>query len=208
MWSLVPEFVGGYSSVFPDVDIRLTDATPLEVLDLTSHRVADVGFICSADTTSLAEQYAAQLHFVNCGELPLVAVMPRDDDLPDPLPLSAFHGRVLIVPRRNLSASNLAEIVEDALAVEGVVPRAKRTVDNIPICLPLVAANFGAAILPDLGQYALGHPGVTVRRLGAPLRPLQVAATWHRTGSKAPVVARMQEFIEARGLRAPATHAP
>ncbi|HWH25594.1 MAG TPA: LysR family transcriptional regulator [Pseudolysinimonas sp.] len=200
IWSRLPGFLNRYSSLFPEVDIRLTDASPLEVLDMTSHRTVDIGFIVSADNEGLAEQYSGQLQFADCGELPLVAVLPLDESLPDPIDLSVFRDRVLLVPRRSFAAPSLAEIVEEALGVAGITPRAKRTVDNIPVCLPLVSAGMGVAILPDMGADAFSSPHVTVRRIEPALRPLQVGALWHRLGATAPVVQRMQELIASNGL--------
>lgn len=195
MWTHLPQFLAAYSSSHPDTTFRLVEAQPLDVLDMVDHHTVDFGFLASADNASLAEQYAARVSFLDWGDLPLVGVFPSEPTLPDPVGLEAFSSRTLLLPHSKLSARSLADIVNEVFSARNILPRTKVTVDSIPLCIPMIAAGLGAAILPDLGPEAFGDRRLTVRSLIQPLRPLQVAALWNRHGVAAPVAVKMREAI-------------
>lgn len=196
MWHRLPRLLRAHRQDAPEVEIRLVDPPPWTAIDMVQQRKADLAAILVADPIRFAARYRGALEIVDWGSVPLVAALPPDmSDAPDPLPLDAFDGATVLVPRRTAAVPSLPEAVEAAFHRHGIVPAAIRTVETIQTSLPLIEAGTARAILPDADHRSLSRFDVVVRRIepdpGA-LRALVLA----RPGVPAePVVGRLLERI-------------
>ncbi|MGW4243332.1 LysR family transcriptional regulator [Nocardia sp. NPDC004722] len=111
-----------------------------------------------------------------------------------PAPLSALGQIPLVIWPRDASARSYDEII--ALCHRaGVVPRIGAEGRSAQTLLALVAAGFGAAVLPDSHR--------ALRRVGVAPRPLADTSTtqyvaW-RAGDPSPLVARFHSVLEQYG---------
>jgi DNA-binding transcriptional LysR family regulator len=202
MWRRLPELLRAHAVDVPDVEIRLVDPPPWTAIDMLQQRTADLAAIMVADPRRFARRHRESLSIVDWGQIPLVAVLPPDaSDAPDPYPLDAFNGEVVLLPRRTAAVPSLPEAVEDAFSRHGVVPAAIRTVETIQTSLPLIEAGLARAILPDPDRASLARFDVTVRRLTPEPKPLQALVLARRDGVHNPTVARLLERISGENER-------
>ncbi|MFE5342369.1 LysR family transcriptional regulator [Isoptericola sp. NPDC056578] len=202
MWHRLPALVRAHAAAAPDVEVRLVDPPPWTAIDMLQQRAVDVAAVMVADPRRFVARHREVLDVVDWGEVPLVAALPPD--APDagaegePLPLRAFDGELLLLPRRTAAVPSLPEAVEAALRRWGVAPSSIRTVETIQAGIPLVEAGVARAILPDPDRASLARFDLTVRRIEpepAGLRALVLT----RPGAAArdPKVARLLETVRA-----------
>ncbi|MFE3190826.1 LysR family transcriptional regulator [Nocardia sp. NPDC059240] len=111
-----------------------------------------------------------------------------------PAPLSALGQIPLVIWPRDVSTRSYDEII--ALCHRaGVVPRIGAEGRSAQTLLALVAAGFGAAVLPD-SHRALRRVGVAPRPLADTSTTMHVA--W-RVGDPSPLVARFHSVLEQHG---------
>lgn len=174
MWHRLPRLLRAYAAEVPGVDIRLVDPPPWTALDMLQQRTVDLAAIVVADPHRFAERHGGTFDIIDWGEVPLVGVLPPDAGAaPDPLPLAAFEGASVVLPRRTAAVPSLPEAVEEALARHGVAPASVRTVETIQTGLPFIESGLAWAILPDPDRASLSRFDVTVRRLDPEPRPLR-----------------------------------
>ncbi|MFD6167227.1 LysR family transcriptional regulator [Oerskovia sp. NPDC060287] len=185
MWHRVPELLRAHATEAPDLEIQLVDPPPWAAIEMLQQRQVDLAAVVVADPRRFAARHRGTLDVVDWGEVPLVGVLPPDEEhAPDPLPLRSFDGELVLLPRRTAAVPSLPEAVEATFRSHGVTPRSVRTVDTIQAGLPLIEAGVARAILPDPDRASLARFDVTVRRLDPEPRPLR-ALVLARAGARA-----------------------
>ncbi|GAA4620631.1 LysR substrate-binding domain-containing protein [Actinoallomurus vinaceus] len=124
---------------------------------------------------------------------PLTLFMPAGHPLahsPEPAPLSTLGQIPLVLWPRDVSPRSYDEIIALCHHV-GVVPRIAAEGRSAQTLLALVAAGFGAAVMPDSHR--------ALRRVGVAARPLADTSTtlylvW-RTADTSPLVERFREVL-------------
>jgi LysR family transcriptional regulator, benzoate and cis,cis-muconate-responsive activator of ben and cat genes len=199
MWHRLPELLRKYAAEEPNVEIRLVDPPPWTAIDMLQKRTADLAAIMVADPQRFAKRHSSSLQIVDWGEIPLVAALPAEArDAPDPLPLSTFNDRVVLLPRRTAAVPSLPEAVEATFQRYGVVPASIRTVETIQTSLPLIEAGLALAILPDPDHASLTRFKLTVRRLEPEPKPMQALILARRDAAHNPTLVRFLEHISGK----------
>jgi len=174
MWHRVPELLRLQARAAPDVEIRLMDPPPWQAIDMLRQRAVDVAAVMVADGRRFAARHRDELEIVDWGDVPLVAALPPDEsDAQEPMPLAAFNGRVVALPRRTAAVPSLPEAVDEAFRRHGVTPAELRTEETIQSSIPLIESGMVSAILPDPDRLSLRRFRVTVRELDPAPRPLR-----------------------------------
>ncbi|MBL5975087.1 MAG: LysR family transcriptional regulator [Candidatus Leucobacter sulfamidivorax] len=200
MWHRLPRLLRAYAAEAPDVEVGLVDPPPWTALDLLQQGRADLAAIVVEDPGRFARRHRDEFEIVDWGEVPLVAVLPPDEEaVADPLPIGALNGRRLVLPRRMAAVPSLPEAVEALLRRHGVVPERVDTAPTIQTSLPLVESGLAAAILPDPDRASLARFDVTVRRLVPEPPPLGALALARRGARGDAALARLLRAIEADG---------
>jgi len=196
MWHRLPQLLKAHLADAPEVEIRLVDPPPWTAIDMLQQRTVDLAAVMVAHPRRFVSRYRGTLDVVDWGSIPLVAAVPPTEvDAPDPLPLKAFGGRTLLLPRRTSAVPSLPEAVEDALRRHGVVPSAIRTVETIQTSLPLIEAGAARAILPDPDHASLARFDVVVRRIEPDPGTLRALVLARAGATSDPVVGRLLERI-------------
>lgn len=197
-WHRLPALIRASAADAPDVEIRFVDPPPWTAIDMLQQRSVDLAAIMVADAARFAERHRGSLDIVDWGPIPLVAALPPDEaDAPDPYPLSAFEGRLVLLPRRTAAVPSLPEAVGAAFEQHGVTPRGVRTVETIQTCIPLIEAGVARAILPDPDAATLARFDLTVRRLTPQPEPLRALVLARPDSSHNPTIARLLERVSA-----------
>jgi DNA-binding transcriptional LysR family regulator len=199
MWHRLPRLLRAYSEESPDVELRLIDPPPWTALDMLQQGRADLAAIVVEDPRRFARRHRGEFEIVDWCEAPLVAVLPPGEEAPDPLPVDAFAGRRVVLPRRVAAVPSLPEAVEALLREHGVVPARVDTAPTIQTSLPLVEAGLATAILPDPDRASLARFDVTVRRIAPEPRPLGALALARRGARGDAALARLLDRIAAEG---------
>jgi len=167
MWHRLPALVRTHAAAAPDVEVRLVDPPPWTAIDMLQQRTVDVAAVMVADPRRFVARHRGVLDVLDWGEVPLVAALPPDTADAgaegEPLPLRAFDGELLLLPRRTAAVPSLPEAVEAALRRWGVTPSSIRTVETIQSGIPLIEAGVARAILPDPDRASLARFDLTVR---------------------------------------------
>ena len=162
--SLVPEAIGRFRQLLPEVSVNLFDLTPTEQVAALAEGRLDAGFI------GFADQAAAGLPKRKIGTCAFVAALPKSHPCARKarLPLTALANEpfLMISDQTYPGASHLV-----AMAFEraGFKPRVAQRVARGFTILGLVAGNGGVALVPESLQ-TLPHAGVVFRSLTDPPR--------------------------------------
>jgi DNA-binding transcriptional LysR family regulator len=196
MWHRLPALLREHAASAPDVEVRLVDPPPWTAIEMLQQRQADLAAVVVADPRRFAARHRDVLDVVDWGPVPLVAVLPPDEvDAPDPYPLRALDGTVLLLPTRTAAVPSLPEAVEATLHRHDVRPREIRTVPTIQAGLPLVEAGTARAVLPDPDGRSLGRFDVVVRELAPAPRPMRALVLCRRGGAADPKIRRLLEHV-------------
>lgn len=197
-WQRIPSLLRSLHSTVPGIGVRLTDPPPWTAIDMLHQRSVDLAAVMVADPDRFRARHQADLDIYDWGEIPLVGVLPPEEsDAPDPLPLTAFEGRDLVLPRRTAAVPSLPEAVDDALFRAGVAPASVVTVETIQTGLPLIEAGTGRGILPDPDRRSLERFHVTVRALQPRPTPLRALVLTRRDPPPGPAVRRLVREMDA-----------
>jgi len=196
LWHRVPTLLRAHAALHPDVEVRLVDPPPWTAIDMVLQRKADLAAVMVADPRRFARRHRGALEIVDWGDVPLVGVLPPEEgSAPDPLPLAAFDGATVVMPRRTAAVPSLPEAVDAAFRDHGIVPGSVRTVETIQTCVPLIEAGVARGLMPDPDGASLARFRVTVRRLDPEPPPLR-ALVLTRPGADAdPTLARLLEQV-------------
>lgn len=198
MWHRVPELIREYSITAPEVGLRLVDPPPWTAIDMLADSRVDLAAIVVSDHEQFIARHRDSFTITDWGPVPVVAALPPAEvDAPDPLPLSSFDGRTVLLPRRTSAVPSVPETVETAFRAHGVVPAEIRTTETLQTSLPLIEAGVARAILPDPDRSSLSPRfDVVVRRLDPEPPPLR-ALVLTRPGSLDPALPRLLEHMSA-----------
>lgn len=192
LWHRLPRLLRGFAETAPDVEVRLTDPPPWTAIDMLTRRTVDVAMIMVADPRRFAQRHRGQFDIVDAGDIPLVAALPPDEHhRSDPLPLTAFDGRPLVLPQRTAAVPSLPEAVDDALRAHRVVPASVRTVETIQTSIPFIEAGTAWAILPDPDDASLRRFDLVVRPVDPAPRPLRALVLLRPGAGQHPVLSRL-----------------
>lgn len=192
MWHRLPRLLREHAREAPDLEVRLADPPPWTAIDMLQQRTVDLAAVMVADAEGFARRHRSELEIIDWGEVSLVAALPPEcADLPDPLPLEAFNGRRVVLPRRTAAVPSLPEAVEAAFSTHGVTPESIRTVETIQTAVPLIEAGLAWGVLPDPDHASLARFDLTVRRLAPDPDPLRALVLTRRGGAHNPALARL-----------------
>lgn len=192
MWQRIPAVLRAHAVVAPDVDVRLVDPPPWTAIDMLQQRAVDIALINVAEPKRFAERHSGIMDAYDCGEVPLVAALPPDEaTAPDPFPLAAFEGSLLVLPRRTSAVPSLPEVVDETLRSYRINPAGVRTVETIQTSIPLIEAGIARGILPDPSRASLTRFEIQTRRLDPEPPPLRTLLLTRHDSRSNPAIARL-----------------
>ncbi len=151
---LAPAALARFGHAFPDVEVRLEDGEPQELLTRLLEGDLDVIVVFRYD---LVPQYwpAGSVRTPLLSE-PIRVLVPERADVPDgPMPLSDFEDAAWISTREG-TAGTLA--LERACAAAGFAPRIRYRSNDYDVVRSFVRAGLGVAAVPRLAY--LGRVGL------------------------------------------------
>lgn len=183
MWHRLPKLLRSLSESAPDLEISIVDPPPWTAMEMLERGSVDLAAIMVAEPDRFVQRHRGNYDIVDWGEIPLVAVLPRDSreavtstDQTDGVPrleLSWFEGKHLLSPQRTAAVPSLPETVEEAFRRNGITPKSVRTTETIQTSLPLIEAGIAAAILPDPDRQSLAKFNVEIYELDPAPTPLR-----------------------------------
>ncbi|MFN4000707.1 LysR family transcriptional regulator [Microcella sp.] len=198
-WRCVPLWLRAHAREHPDVEVRVVDPPPWEAIEQLHRRAVDIAAIIVDDASRFARRHRGELDIIDLGPVPLVAVLPPGTGAGDPVPLTAFEGETLVLPRSTAAVPSLPEAVLAALRRHRVQPGRVRTTETIQAGIPIIEAGLGWAILPDAGPAhepsALQRFDVERRALAPAVAPLRALALVRAGAASDPALARFLESI-------------
>ncbi|MBB3771577.1 DNA-binding transcriptional LysR family regulator [Angulomicrobium tetraedrale] len=160
---LVPAAIRAFRRAYPDVELRIEEASSFVLLSSLVEGRLDVAILrpAESDPQDLREE--------SLMEEPLVAALPAGHPEArgaEPLDLTRLKEDPLILTPRSVGTS-LHDAALAACRAVGFEPRLGQPAPQIASILSLVAAEFGVSLVPaSLGQ--LNVPGVAFRTVRAP----------------------------------------
>ncbi len=194
LWQRVPRLLAGLARIAPDVEARLIDPPPWTALDMLQQGTADAAAILVSRPEQVADRMQGSFSVTDWGAVPLVALSPIGTFPGESVSPAAIAQHPLLVPRRTPALASLPEAIDDYLEAHGVVPHALRSVETIQTMLPLVAAGFGVALIPDPEGPIRG--GVDLHRLAPPPEPLRALVVTRAGDRRSASLSRLLEVVE------------
>jgi DNA-binding transcriptional LysR family regulator len=195
--SIVPEALGRFASVRPEIEVMVTEADPLVSLARLPVRELDLAIVFEYDHVPLPADPRIQLELLL--EEPMRIVLPADHP--------AAGKRVVRLPDladetwiRSTNRSSCNPFTERACRAAGFEPRIRFEFDDYTAMQNLVASGAGVAFAPDLGLTRL-NPGVAVRPIAfGPKRRVHAAYRAGESDSRGiqEMLAALRETILAR----------
>ncbi len=185
-YDLLPAVLHDFRAEFPEVALSLQELNAAEQASALRDKSIHVGF--ARPYAPLPEVTIDSVH-----REPFLAALPEGHRLTahETLPLSALAEEPFIsFPL--LPPPSYAEAVRRACEAAGFTPRVTQEVREMQTALSLVAAGFGAALLPASVQH-LRRDGVVYRPLAEPAPRTELAVV-SRTDDPSPV---LQNFLAA-----------
>lgn len=199
MWHRVPDLLRAFSVDAPEVEVRLVDPPPWTAIDMLHQRAVDAAAILVAEHDRFIDLHTQGLDVIDWGEIPLVAVLPPREDTTLPLPLEAFTGSEVVMPRRTAAVPSLPEAIDAAFQQHNVVPARVRTMETIQTSLPLIEAGLAWGIMPDADRRSLSRFDVTVRTLEPSPDPLRALVLTRADTTGNPARDRLLRHITGNG---------
>jgi DNA-binding transcriptional LysR family regulator len=177
--SIVPEALGRFASVRPEIEVMVTEADPLVSLARLPVRELDLAIVFEYDHVPLPTDARIEVEMLL--EEALRVVLPADHP--------AAGKRVVRLPDladetwiRSTNRSSCNPFTERACRAAGFEPRIRFEFDDYTAMQNLVASGAGVAFAPDMGLSRL-NPGVAVRPIAfGPKRRVYAA---YRAGESA-----------------------
>lgn len=155
---LLPQAVDRLRTQHPDIDVQIAVLTSQETLNRLERGTLDVGLV------ALPQPPVSGIIIRPWRRDPVMAFLPSDWDCPERITAGWLASRPLIL---NDATTRLARLTSDWFAASGhqPVPRIKLNFNDA--IKSLVAAGYGAALLP----HEAGTPTADARIVTRPLRP-------------------------------------
>ncbi|MBA1244182.1 LysR family transcriptional regulator [Pseudomonas japonica] len=169
---LLPEALARLRLEHPGVDVQVEVLTSGESLARLRTGTLDIGLV------ALPQPIPAGVAVKPWRSDPIMAFVPSAWQAPDPVDARWLAERALIL---NDPGTQLARVTSEWFAAAGHAPRARIQLNYNDAIKSLVAAGYGAALLPHEGGSPLLDTRIDVRTVQPPLwRPLGIA---HRAGA-------------------------
>jgi len=194
-WTHLATVIRAVTSAAPDIQVRLTDPPPLEIIRRVSVGDDDLGIVTTYDPTRLVELYGKLLRFRPLCELPIVAALPPSfSSAPDPISLDELRDQPWIVPATPPGFPGMASLMELMWRDRGWMPKTIRGVSASETSLPMIAGGLGVALVPrEIGSLAGGS--IVLRRTVEAVPPLIAAAVWQRDRIMTPATATVLRVL-------------
>ena len=202
-YNILPTLVRRYASLFPDVEISLTEATSDVQIATLLEGKGHVGLIIPPPHAA----FPASLSYLPLVTEPLIAAVPEswttDGRLPvraDRLPPEAVVGAPLILfPRQ--SAPAFHDLVTGYYAAHGGQARIVQEAIQMQTIISLVSAGMGIALVPA-SLRNLARTGVFYMDLGGTTPVLETGIAW-RSGDTTATIGRFVSVARemAAGVR-------
>lgn len=183
---LLPQALEAMGRDHPGVDVQVAVLTSQEALSRVQEGTLDIGLV------ALPQAAVKGLQIVPWRRDPVMAFLPRAWSVPRTITPAWLAARPLIL---NDASTRLHRMTMDWFAAAGEQPQARIELNFNDAIKSLVAAGYGAALLPREG----GAAGLDARMAISPLtprlwRPLGLA---HRAGRPEPATRHMLEALAA-----------
>ena len=201
-YNILPTLVRRYASLFPDVEISLTEATSDVQIATLLEGKGHVGLVIPPPHAAFPEL----LSYLPLVTEPLIAAVPEswiaDGRLPfsgdqlsgDQLSPEAVTGAPLILfPRQ--SAPAFHDLVTGYYAAHGGQARIVQEAIQMQTIISLVSAGMGIALVPQ-SLRNLARTGVVYMNLGGTAPVLETGIAW-RTGDATPTIERFVSIARA-----------
>jgi len=195
-YSVLPPFLRAYRAAFPDVQIRLQEATSdLQLGELLAGRV-DAGLLIPP----LPDKARAELDYLPVLSEPLILAAPAG--LPalaggGPVELAALPPLPLIIFPRAIAPA-LHDAILSVFGGAGVTPAIGQEAIQMQTIVGLVSAGMGIALVPQ-SVSNLMRPGVEYRALAHPTPLVETGLAWRRDND-APVLRGFLELLRKNTL--------
>jgi DNA-binding transcriptional LysR family regulator len=181
---LLPQALETMGRDHPGVDVQVAVLTSQEALSRVQEGTLDIGLV------ALPQAAVKGLQIVPWRRDPVMAFLPRAWSVPRTITPAWLAARPLIL---NDASTRLHRMTMDWFAAAGEQPQARIELNFNDAIKSLVAAGYGAALLPREG----GAAGLDARMAISPLtprlwRPLGLA---HRAGRPEPATRHMLEAL-------------
>jgi DNA-binding transcriptional LysR family regulator len=165
---ILPALMHDFTAAWPRVDVRLNEAGDESLLPALERGELDLTFV----TYPLAD---GPFEAVELLRDPFLLLVQAECDLAtrERAPTLRDLADVPLIAWRTDS------LIEDRLRVRGVEPEIVFRSDDNGTIHGLVAAGFGATLMPRLAVVP-NHAGVVARELATPITPRVVGIAWHR----------------------------
>ncbi|NVD98178.1 LysR family transcriptional regulator [Massilia sp. BJB1822] len=193
-YSVLPPFLRAYRSAYPQVQIRLQEATSDLQLDELLHGRIDAGLLIPP----LPEKAKAELEYLPVLSEPLILAAPADlAGLPPEgaVDLAALPPLPLIVFPRAISPG-LHDAILAVFRAAGITPAIGQEAIQMQTIVSLVSAGMGIALVPQ-SVSNLRRPGVEYRPLTQPTPLVETGLAW-RCDNASPVLRGFLELLRKR----------
>ncbi|MGU3777610.1 LysR substrate-binding domain-containing protein [Burkholderia metallica] len=195
-YGLLPALLRAFGARYPQVRLRLTEATSdVQIDDIVAGR-SDAGLVIPP----VPPRHAAALSYLPVVREPLVVAMPEAaSDAPDdePVHLAEVAALPLVIFPRRL-APGFYDIITGCYGAAGETPRIGQEAIQMQTIVSLVSAGMGVALVPQ-SLRNLRRTGVVYRPLAGHAPVVETGLVW-RTGDVSPVLAGFIDIVREQAL--------
>ncbi|AOJ32301.1 LysR substrate-binding domain-containing protein [Burkholderia metallica] len=195
-YGLLPALLRAFGARYPQVRLRLTEATSdVQIDDIVAGR-SDAGLVIPP----VPPRHAAALSYLPVVREPLVVAMPAAaSDAPDdePVHLAEVAALPLVIFPRRL-APGFYDIITGCYGAAGETPRIGQEAIQMQTIVSLVSAGMGVALVPQ-SLRNLRRTGVVYRPLAGHAPVVETGLVW-RTGDVSPVLAGFIDIVREQAL--------
>jgi DNA-binding transcriptional LysR family regulator len=196
-YSILPALVRCYASLFPEVEIALTEATSDVQIATLLEGKGHVGLVIPPTHAALPKP----LSYLRLVTEPLVAAVPegwvRQRRSPFAAarlsPAAVVAAPLILFPRQNAPAFH--DLVTGYCAAHGGQARIVQEAIQMQTIISLVSAGMGIALVPA-SLRNLARTGVSYRELGGRAPVLETGIAW-RSGDTTPTIGRFLAIARA-----------
>ncbi|WP_029356691.1 LysR family transcriptional regulator [Bosea sp. 117] len=173
---IVPDAIRSFGRAYPDVELRVEEASSLTLLNNIVEGRLDVAILRPAESDPV------ELREESLAEEPLVVVLPAAHPAAQdrrPLDLPLLRDDALILTPRSVGTS-LHDAALAACRAAGFEPRLGQPAPQIASILSLVAAELGVSLVPASMRQLNVH-GVVFRSIRAPTPRIGLAVVYRKT---------------------------